>query len=251
MRVDALHRRLVRDVTQIHDVVGEVFPEDKYANKAFNLGSFVKRLNKLTDPFGIHHRIKTDEEVKSGQFMNTAWWYFKTSLPVAGSNHDIHIVWHVPTSGRRVALNKADCARRRFVFWQFIMHELIHRYQDELRKRYQGRSADVLQYAATEEEAADRKMQEYLCSHDEVETYAFMTALEVHTWFPNTSLREALATCYSHTGRKITPTFAFYRVMFDGKHPAYRRFSRKVRVWLDEMKRYPEFYDKLALPQVI
>lgn len=255
MRVDALHRRLTNDVKCIHDAITHLWPEDlpaKYTDHSINLQSFLNRLNEYTESFGIHNRIKHDPEMKQGVVVNSAWWYHQDILPIAGATADIHILWHTHPHGHRIHWDKSTWYRRRFFFWQFIMHELIHRYQAEFRKRDHGPRAGAMQFAADARDSTkEREMQEYLGDYDEVETYAFMTALEVFSWWPEYSLQEAFQQSLQYTGRTITPTFNFFTVCFEKNAPAVKTYKRKTRAWLAMMKKHPEVYAMLRLPSLI
>lgn len=254
MRVDALHRRLMTDVKQLHDAIARIFPVElpaAYENRAVNLQAFLNRLNTRTAAFGIFNRIKHDAEQEKGTVVNSAWWYDKSVLPVFGSSADVHILWHVHPDAHRVTWGKAGWKRRRFYYWQFIMHELIHRYQDVLRKKYHGPKANALQYAATSRAHQEREVQVYLGDYDEVETYAFMTALEIFSWWPFMTVNEACVCAHQYTGRHVTPTFNYYTVCFDKHAPAVKTFKRKIRAWLSLMKEHHATYEMLRLPQLI
>ncbi len=254
MHVTALHTRLARDIKQLHEVIDVLLPihlPKQYENRSVNILSFLKRLNAMTELYGIHNRIKHDKDVHKGRLCFSAWWYPKSILPVANSNANIHIRWHTNPCGHRISWSKSEWNRRRFFFWQYVMHELLHRYQNELRYKYCGRKSEALKFAPMASDSEQREMQEYLGDYDEIETYAFMTALEIYYWWPKYNVTEACDLALQYSGTAITPTYMFFMVSFDKTSPVVKIFKRKIRAWYDVMRKNPDFYDRLQLPQLI
>ncbi len=253
MRVDILHKCLIRDVTKLQQALKDVLPPvlpTKYQHRSINLRSFLKQLNAQTEPLGVHSRTTYDKDVERGSMQHSAFWYPKELLPHAGSHCDIHIRWHIH-KWSRIRWTPEEWQRRRYFFWQFLMHELIHRYQGQWRAKYVGAKSDSLHFAPAAPEHKNRDEQIYLGDFDEVETFAFMAALEFHTWWQFPTKSEYVHAAYDCIDEHVTPTYQYYTSAFDQNAPVVRRFRRKVWMWHQLMTAEPTIQKLLHLPKLV
>lgn len=248
MRVDALHRRIRRDVTALHEEIGDIFlvqvPEG-----TFNLKAFVNRLNLVTEKYHILNVVQNDKTQPYGTVAMSGEWLAKSELPELGSYADIRVFWHVNPTRRRVELTKAEWSRRRFYFWAFLTHELIHRYQAEFR----GEKKSARHFKSTAENPNDKTEQDYLGDYDEIEAHSYNAAVELVTWWPHLSFRDAKFESLSYTGRVLSPTLNMFIHAFvtTPKHPAIDTFKRKLHAWYNIVQSHPEFYQELELPKLV
>lgn len=250
MRIDALQRRLTRDVTQLHEAVQDVLPVQmpaKYA-QPFNLLSFLERVNKHTLPLNVYNKIVLDPTMGKGNLRMTAEWLGYDELPEDGQKADVRILWHVHPHSRRVKISGAEWQRRRFYFYSLLMHELIHRYQDETRPE----TASSRKFSPSAPEPAIRKEQAYYGDYDEIEAHSHNAAIELLMWYPHLNYRNAVTECLQYSGRMITPTYNMFFVAFldNLHHPTFRTFKNKVRSWYKMMQKTREMYDMIQLPKL-
>ncbi len=250
MRLDVLHRKIADDARAIHAAVNPVFPvqiPSQYDGVAVSIKTFVNRLNRVTEPLGLFNEIKDDKEVSVGLIFNTALWIAKGELPENNSHAAIRVLWHLNPKTKCVMLTQLEWSRRRYYFWQMILHELIHRHQDK-------NPAAPRVYRPRSTHRDTKEAQEYYGSCDEIEAHAHSTAVELLIWWGHLPYRDATKEAVSYSGRTVSPTMQLYDAAFcdTPKHPAMKHFRRKVRQWYDIIKRDPEFYTQtLALPNLV
>lgn len=253
MRVDVLHRQLVRDISMIQPVMEPVLPSSipqKYTTQMVNLKSFIHRLNVVSEPLQIFNEIKYDAEIEPGEYVTSGLWLGSSELPDNGSSADIRILWHVPPGTNRIQFTNARWQRRRYFWWQMVMHELIHRYQDVHRQQSQ---TETKNYATQTTSRSLKESRSYLGNYDEIEAHAHNAALEFLTWFPGATYRECVSQVVTYSGRKITPTYLEYSTAFadTSRHPAFLAFQRKTKAWMKMMAKSPEDYACLQLPALV
>lgn len=249
MRVDALHRRIVRDVHRMHEAVAESFPihfPTRY--ESLNLSPFLDRLNFTTDPLGLCNELTPDASILPGQIKVTGLWIDKSELPENSSRADIRVLWHVHPDTKRLDLTPLIWNRRRYFFWQTYMHELVHRYQRVLRPEA---TQCVRVYRPRSTERTEREEQEYYGNYDEIEAHSHDAVIEMLTWWGHLSLRDAIHEAKTYSGRVIRPTYQFYHDTFSIPHPAMQHFRRKVRAWYDVMTKNSEVYELIQLPNLV
>lgn len=250
MRVDALHRRIIRDAKAMHETVGDNFPvlmPEQYLSRQMNLKRFLSRLNTATEDHGVFNEVKEDMEVLPGDLRITGLWLPKGDLPENDSYADIRVLWHVNPETKLFNLTKAEWARRYYYFWQITMHELTHRHQcandpNRVPRTYKVRS--------TQRDLKEEQV--YFGSYDEIEAHSHDAALELILWWGHLSFRDAVHEAMCYNGRFITPTYCFYAATFceTPKHPAMKAFKQKLRQWYDWMQDHREFYDAIQLPNI-
>jgi hypothetical protein len=250
MRIDALQRRLTRDVTALHTAVQDVLPvqmPDRYA-EPFNLRSFLNRLNEQSLPLNVYNKLVPDVTQDKGTLRMSAEWLGYDELPEDGTHADVRILWYVNPNSRRVKVCPAEWARRRFYFYSLTMHEFIHRYQDETRDEH----ATAKKFSPSAPEPAIRREQEYYGDYDEIEAHAHNAALELATWYPYLNYHNAVTECLQYSGRMITPTYNMFFVAFldNLKHPTFRTFKNKVNAWYKMIRNSSEMYDMIQLPKL-
>jgi hypothetical protein len=245
VNIGVLHRQVVRDIEQIIDIVDAAFPVTmpaRYNERDFSVPAFVKKLNKVLEPFHIHNQIMPDPEMPKGQLATAGLWVSEDELPLDGSYADVRVIWHTHPNGMNVDMTPQKWMRRRYVFWARIFHELVHRYQDRETATRVFRARGV-------ESPEDIEEQEYHGNFDEIEAYAAEAALESLAWWPDLTLSAAKAASMDYEG-KLLPTYKCYMLMFDKGHPAIGHFQRKLTAWYKEMQRQPDFYARLMLPKL-
>jgi hypothetical protein len=252
MRLDALHRKICDDVRVIHAATASIWPPEvpaRYNNKMVSIKTFVKRLNAATDGLGVFCEVQEDREVSPGLIFNSALWLGKENLPENGSNADIRILYHINPKTKRVQMTQPEWNRRRYYFWQNVLHELIHRYQDT----YRTPDRDIRVYRPQTDKRNLKEDQEYFGNYDEIETWSHACAVEFFVWWGHLSIRDATREAMQYSGRLVTPTYNQYREAFADtpSHPAMRQFTRKVRSWYDIIQKNPEIYATLSLPNLV
>lgn len=248
MRVSTLHRRLLSDVEVMQDAIFELFPVHMprcYETREMNLKSFVAKLNRTTEQFNVYNEINDDYSIPVGEVTCSGLWLCEDELPENDSEADVRILWHAHPNTRRVSVTPVKWARRRYFFWELLMHELVHRHQDtdddRVSRTYLPQSTD----RKTKED------QSYYGDVDEIEAYAHDSALEFFTWWPDLSVKQALKKASAVTGA-VMPTACFYMSAFSEvpDHPAMRHFEKKLDTWMGEIRRYGNFYETLQLPKL-
>lgn len=246
MRIDTLHRRMSRDVCALHDAVREILPvrmPRQYETRNMNLTPFIARLNALTEPFGVFNEIILDREIQAGMIANTGLWNPEEVLPENGSNADVRVFWHINPKTHRSHMSQTRWDKRRYYFWEIVMHETIHRHQNALRESGESRV-----YRAQTDKRELREEQNYLGDYDEVEAYAHDAALELRHWYGPLSYGQAIKV----TAEDSRSTFLTYvgTYLDTPKHPALVAFKSKMRAWFDYMGKQTDFYNMLALPRL-
>lgn len=250
MRVDALHRRIVDDVCVLHSAVREHLPVQlppQYQTRALSLRAFVDRLNSVTEKHGVFNEIETDLEVEPGQIVISGLWLDESELPENDSRADIRMLFHVHPDSKRFKLTAAEWQRRRFFWWQLVMHELIHRHQDT----YRHTKTRVFKAWTTQRNL--KVEQEYYGDYDEIETHSHNAAVELYVWWPDLSMRDAIAQATHYSGRLVVPTYNMYVAAFaeTPAHPALRIFKRKLKAWYELIRKNNHIYHLLELPKLV
>lgn len=245
MRTDVLYKRIAADVRVLFDVVNPLFPitlPKQFESRNMNFRQFIDKLNAVTDPLGIYNEIEYDASVKIGEFgAVSGLWIPKTELPENHSFADVRVLWHIHPKTKRIQWSTYFWNRRRFYFWQLVMHELIHRYQTSEKTR-------VHRVVATDRK--EKEQQAYYGNYDEVETHAHDAALELFVWWRDEPFRQAVAQARL-IGGLTPPTVNTYDVFFPKGHPARRHFCRKMRAWYDTIRKNAEFYESLGLVKLV
>ena len=252
MRIHTLHNRVIRDMDMMFDEVNTVFPPKMpkcYETQQMNLGAFVKRLNTVTTKFNVFNELKDDPTTPKGMVVVSGWWYPESWLPVRDSDADVRVVWHSHPGSRRIKMTLTGWTRRRYYFWEYLAHELVHRYQD-LDRPDSSRSRTFR--VRTEDSEQAQEQQRYYSDYDELEAYAHGAALELMTWWPDCSLQQAITESHNISpSSRVWTTYDDYLSTFEVGHPARSHFRRKVKQWYHAMQQTPDFYLKLALPKLI
>lgn len=251
MLVQTLHRRIADDVSVMHDAARDILPKDMpavYTDRQLTLVSFLKKLNRVTEPLGLYNEINRDKALEADDVLLAGLWIPEAQLPENESAADIRILWNVHPDTRRWTVTPSRWNRMRFRFWVFIMHELIHRYQDAYRPAKQHSKT----FNVVSNQRNIKVDQEHLGDFDEIEAHAFESAVELHIFWPHLSFKEALDTSLAYTGPIDQTSQHYFGVFYDApKHPAYRAFRRKLRAWYDDMTEHPEVYATLELPKLV
>jgi hypothetical protein len=250
MRVDTLHREMMTDVMAMHDAVARVLPVQMpkmYETRQMNVSGFLNRLNKVTEPLGLYHERKDDAEMEPVGMVTSGLWLAKSELPQNNSSADLRLLWHVHPTVSRIQWTGAMWNRRRYFFWQMFMHELVHRYQfvhmgDRTPPTYRPRS----------DQRDTKEAREYYGNYDEIEAHSHSCAMELMTWWPGLSMRDAIHEAMTCTSRMVTPTYCLYDQTFADtpKHPAVTHFKRKVKAWFELLQSQPDVYQMLGLPSL-
>jgi hypothetical protein len=247
MRLDVLHRKIAEDARAIHAAVDTIWTEKipvAYDGQAVSIKTFINRINRQTEPFGLFNEVHPDKEVSPGLIFNTGLWIDKTELPENNSRAAIRVLWHLNPKNKRIVLTQTEWTRRRYYFWQMVLHELIHCYQADGQPRvYRPRST----------QRDTKEQQEYYGSTDEIETHSHAAATELFVWWGHLNYREAAFEAESYSGRTVNPTMQLYANAFASTpvHPALAHFKRKTRQWYTVIKHDPDIYHTLALPNLV
>jgi hypothetical protein len=252
MRIQTLHRRVIRDMDMMFDDVNAVFPPKmpkRYETRRMNLGAFVKRLNTVTTKFNVCNELHDDAEIPRGAAAVAGFWYPEDLLPENDSDADIRVTWHPNPAAHRIKMTPMQWARRRYYFWERLAHELVHRYQsldrpdDAVSRTFRVR---------TDNEEQAQEQQQYYNDYDELEAYAHDAALELSTWWPGCTIQQAIAQAQElRNDARVNATYNTYLTTFEVGHPARPHFRRKVKQWYHAMQQTPDFYSKLALPRLV
>jgi len=233
---------------EVSDVLPSTMPKRYAAGRQINLIPFLKRLNAVTEPYGLYNEVVEDATIQRDTVYMTGLWLAKKQLPENNSSADIRVLWHVAPRSRRLSISPMRWNRRRYFFWQIVMHELVHRYQYV----YGGPNAHVRVYKPRSTDRTIREQQDYYGQCDEIEAHAHDAAVELFTWWPHLSFRAAVREARAVTG-PVTPTLLIYKETFRDSpgHPAYKHFKRKMRSWYDCVRDHADFYQSLELPIIV
>lgn len=245
MRVDTLHKKMAQDVRVVHESLAGVLPVRMpkiYETREMNVRSFLARLNKVTEPLNVFNELKEDPMEAEGTLSTSGLWNTAGELPENGSYADVRLIWHVHPKTKRVKMTPHKWNRHRFYFYQLLMHELMHRHQDDTSERV---------YRARSEDRETKESQTYYGATSEIEAHAHDAALELRAWWPAVPFRTAVS--YAKEVMNPTPsTYMLYQVAFMDcpSHPAMKHFKRKLRAWYDLLDKQADFYDALQLPSL-
>jgi hypothetical protein len=247
MRLDVLHRKVADDARVLYAVVNPIFPAilpSRYEGKPFGVRQFIKRLNHVSEPLNLFNEIENDKELAPGQLLNSAFWLAKAELPENDSRASIRMLWHVHPGTKRVEMMPVEWGRRRLFFWQNILHEMIHCYQEDHQPR-------VYRTRSTQRDI--KEQQAYYGSTDEIEAHAHAAATELFVLWGHLSYRDACHEAQTYTGRTIEPTIQHYLTAFADTpgHPALKHFKRKMRMWYQVIQADPEIYFTLELHHLV
>jgi hypothetical protein len=261
MRVDFLHRRVLSDVQALHRDISHIMPHmlpERHAQRATNIGAFVKRLNAITQLHGIRNLItdiRHNETPIVGRLRFCADWSPEELRPKTRQNEDITIHWLIHPNMRRVSFTQDTWTSMIFMYWGYVMHELVHRYQNINRDT--ENTCRVYRPAAKESD--DYRLHEeqlYLGEYDEIEAHAHDIAFEMLALYPHLSFRDAMReirhTNYASTVVASLVTYPIYREAFKNarNHPVMPALHRKIRTWYREIKQYHDVYDELTMFQL-
>lgn len=248
MRVDALHRRVAADVRALHEPLSVLFPPrlpKVYETRDMNIRGFIRRLNTACEPRKVFNEIKDDKAAAISDIIIEGLWVSPPDLPQNGSAADVRLIWNLHPKLKRFTMTPYHWRRRRFYFYQLLMHELIHRHQNALHPN-DGR---VYRPRGVDDRDAQEK-QKYLGTVDEIETHAHDTMVELVTWFPQLPYRKALSALLDVKGP--TPsTYAMYTKTFSKDHPAFVHYKRKLDSWYDIVRKNLDFYESLELASLV
>ena len=250
LRVDALHRRLAHDVRVMYDAVSDAFPArmpKHFEQRSCNIRHFIDNLNEVCEPFNVFNEIKDDPNQAVGTIITSGIWIADSELPENGSEADARVLWHMNPATKRFQWTRYHWNRRRFYFWQLMMHELIHRHQPTSNT---GREPRVYRTDADTREL--KEQQEYYGNYEEIETHAHDAALEFFVWWPDLTLRQCMAAAWD-VKAPTPPTFLLFMQAFleSPKHPAVAHFKRKLSAWFDMVHKNANFYSGLQLAKII
>jgi hypothetical protein len=248
MRVDTLHRRIAQDVSVMYDDVSAIFPArmpKAYVTRSMNIRQFLDKLNRVCEPYHVFNEIKDDPTLAIGEIIQTGIWVSADELPENGSAADARVIWNMHPDTKRFQWSNYYWNRKRFYFWQLMMHELIHRHQDTAPNG----DRDPRRYRVDAQDRDTKLEQEYLGNCDEIETHAHDAALELFVWWPQLTFRQAVAAAKEIKG-PTPPTMHTYTKTFSPSHPALKHFKRKLRAWYDTLQKNAEFYQSLQLAKI-
>ena len=255
MQLEALQRQVITDARVLYDAVKDVFPvkqPDCYRGRAFNLTSFLDHLNAVTESYGVLNVVGSGEKgIPKKSVLITAQWLPDECLPLQHSSADVRLEWHVTKGGRRQQWSRKTWAVRRFYFWSYLLHELVHRHQGVYRS-IKGEETNARVYRSQAEGVDLKAEQVYLGDYDEIEAYAHDVALEMWAIYGDLGYRDALRQMKTET--LVWPyvaksTYSVYMRAFKTtpKHAALPVFHRKIKRWWDLITAHPEFYQSLHL----
>lgn len=250
MQLAAIHRRVMMDACVLQEALADILPAKipkRYQGRTFNLSSFLARLNAVTEQYGILNVLAielTGSKIPPNTVLLTGAWLPEDLLPQHNSSADIRLEWHVEPGNRRQRWTQKEWSKRRFYFWSYLMHEMIHRHQDVYRSN--GSFARVYRPWAEKQDMQDE--QTYLGDYDEIEAHAHDVALEMRIWYPTLSYRDAM-----HQMKNIDlpapfhSTYTVYTRAFReaAQHPALSVFRRKIKQWWRLMGEQHTFYEEL------
>lgn len=208
-----------------------------------NVGALLHRMNEHTKPFGVWNSIEHPSKgakIEKGQVHFTGEWTpYCTRIP------DINIRWIMHPHGHRVSMTPHTWRKWYFNYWTFLMHELVHRYQDQ--QRTDTSTARVFRPSAEKSELRDN--QAYLGDYDEIEAHAHDVALEMFAWLPDESYAAAMRTMRSNPPFQSIATYPIYQKAFADTpgHPAMIVFHRKIRAWHKSMLQHRDVYATMNL----
>ena len=249
MRTPVLHRRIIQDVELMFDALNEVIPSKmppRYETRDMNLGSFIKRLNTITEAFNILNEISDDNEIRVGEIVTSGVWLPEDWLPEHGSHADVRVLWHSAPSVRRIRMTPKKWQQRRYYFWERLIHELIHRHQCVFRP--EDTLTKTFHVYIDDKKIHDE--QQYYSDYDELEAYAYDAALEMVTWWPECNLQDAIHNAMALNGT-VCSTYDQYMSSFERGHVVRKHFRRKLKSWFNTIRQAPDFYVKLALPKLV
>lgn len=248
MRVDALHRRVSKDVSLMYDAVNKVLTPSmprRYNEGRMNIRPFVARLNSATLPFNVVTDLLPDPTMKPELLVQSGMWLSADALPENGTDADVRVLWHTHPSTARLTLTPRLWARRRFYYFELLMHELIHRHQDQKDPDH-----DFRVYRPRTEDVKQIEEQKYYGSVDEIEAYAHNAAMEFATWWPDATLRQCMEMSFDVKG-PTPPSYITYYSIFETGHPAYQHFMKKLKSWFAVVHANREFYQSLELAKIV
>lgn len=258
MRVDFLHRRVLADVRALHRDLSIVITDAmavQRKTRATNLGAFVKRINAITQVHGIRNVITNVERPDAyapGRLRFCGEWFPVELRDKSRLDLDITIHWMVHPSTRRVTFTRDKLAFWFFTYWVYVMHELVHRYQNMTRP--ETSTCRIYRPAAKETENSSlHEEQLYLGEYDEIEAHAHDIALELLALYPDLPFRQGMQEMRYTTHRSAAAgglvTYPIYRQAFSGvrKHPVMPILHRKIRIWYRQLKQHRDIYDALGL----
>jgi len=250
MHLKTLHNKIIVDMLEMHTVLQQVLPRDlpkRYTGRLMYLSPFIDQLNEVTVPLKVINQIVEDTSgtVELNELQLTAEWRPKSENTVTRRSPDIYLQWHINLGTRSFPITKASWKRRRFYFWSYFMHELVHRHQDSSRPSSRGSR----QFAPTSDDKEMAKQQLYLGDYDEIEAYAHDVALEMFIWFPTMTYREAFKEMKTIARRLAPATYPAFAVAFQETpiHPAMLVLRKKIRAWYELMHKQHDAYRILDL----
>lgn len=259
MRLDALHRRVVMDARVLQDAVSPLLSADiphDYDGRTFNISTLIKRLNTLTEPFGVFNRIQNDKKTTRGTIeMSAEWFSEREKIRDPRTDADIYVEWYVHPCGHRVKLSATQWKEMVYRFWFYITHEMVHRHQNVHRaggtaiepEHPNYNRARKFRARSEKQDIADE--QKYLGDYDEIEAFAQGAAFEMLVWYPKLGFRDVVNKVSTNTTPLGMPTYQWYLSFFKDTphHPAITIFKRKVTVWYKMMVEDNDFYQSLEL----
>jgi hypothetical protein len=258
MRVDFLHRRVLSDVCAVKHDVSRILPDimpAHYASQSANIGALVKRLNAVTVAHGIRNEVTVVERPENyvpGRLRFCGEWSPEELRPAHRRREDITIHWLVHPSTRRVTFTPLKWAYYIFMYWLYVMHELVHRHQNITRST----DASCRIYRPAAKESENRMLHDeqlYLGEYDEIEAHAHDIALELLALCPDLSFRDAMMKIRRSSHQSLTEqgmtTYPIYRQAFSGvrKHPVMPALHRKIKLWYRQLKQQRHAYDAMGL----
>jgi len=139
-----------------------------------------------------------------------------------------------------------------FMYWLYVMHELVHRHQNITRST----DASCRIYRPAAKESENRMLHDeqlYLGEYDEIEAHAHDIALELLALCPDLSFRDAMMKIRRSSHQSLTEqgmtTYPIYRQAFSGvrKHPVMPALHRKIKLWYRQLKQQRHAYDAMGL----
>jgi hypothetical protein len=258
MQVDFLHRHVLSDVQVLHRDLCHLLPPvlpARHAQRAMNIGALITRLNTVTIAHGIRNEltdIRRNETPLAERLRFSAEWIPEELRRKSRRNEDITVHWLINPQMRRLAFTQVSWTLMLFMYWGYVMHELVHRYQ------YSKRDTDEFcrVYRPAAKESVNLRLHQeqlYLGEYDEIEAYARDIAFELLALYPHLTFRAAVQTMqqpeHMSTVLGSLVTYPIYRNAFSGTpdHPVMPVLYRKIRSWYQEMKQHRSLYDEMQL----
>jgi len=235
------------DVLEVQEALSGLMPAQMPVGldeRDVNIRHYIRKLHAATSPFKIANVVENSSETAPGEIHTSGEW---EEPETRKRGCDVKMVFYLNPATKRLRWTESQWDRRRTVYYQMLMHELIHRHQPSANGL-----AKTRKYRPTAVSAWSAERQEYHGSVDEIEAYAHDAALEYFIHWPEGSYRDVTRAAFELRDLPSPPTTVTFTKVFenDPTHAALKHFYRKTRAWFDFMNSRPDFYLNLELSRV-